>query len=116
LTTSGDVTCAVSATTLSTPPLQNHHLTASFMAHTKLAFFLPSFSRQRLSRSSAPPRSIHPARLHALGRTSPLSTRRFHASAAARRRSKLLTSRSAITSDERCGWRVYRSDASSGRA
>jgi hypothetical protein len=87
LTTRGEVTCAVSPSSLSRPPDQNHHLTESFSAIVRLACFRPSFSLHRLSRSALFPLSVHHTLLASPGPTSPRSSRRLYASAFAQRAS-----------------------------
>lgn len=74
LTTSGFRIVETSATSFISPPVQNHHLTLSFMARARLAFLFPPFSRHCRSRSLLFPRKAHHSDRQP-GRTSPLASR-----------------------------------------
>lgn len=111
----GLVTCAVSPKTLTMPAPQNHHLTESFMAQTRLGVFLPSFSLHCFSLACLFPRTVHQSALRP-GLMSPFKRRALYSSASIRLRSKDAAIWSPMYAAPRWSCNLKRSGASSGRA
>lgn len=114
-TTKGVVICAVSEMTFSTPADQNHHLTLSLMAKTKLGRFFPVFVRHSCSSSLRLPFNIHKTDLQP-GLIFPAAKRSLYSFTSLTLSSYDTLIFSAIWAAERESCNLYTSVASRGRA